>query len=798
MPAALCLLATEPVVASDLVGNGNGLSVAANETSSLSGTVTDKADGSVLIGVSVYIPELKTGTTTDINGRYSLARLPRKKLTLQVSYVGHQTVIRTVDLTSDTRLDLQLSESNAAISEVVVTGVAGSSLLKDSPSPVSVVTSRELLMQPSTNIIDALAHQPGVSQVTTGSGISKPVIRGLGYNRVAIVNDGIRQEGQQWGDEHGVEIDEQTVSSVEILKGPASLMYGSDAMAGVLVMHGMPVMPQGQMSATVSTQYQTNNGLFNYSLAFGGNKRGTLWNIRYSDKMAHAYKNKYDGYVFNSGFRERALTGMLGLSRDWGYSHLKLSYYHLTPGIVEGERDEQTGLFLKPVAVDGAEEEVTASRSDMKSYGHFLPYQQIHHYKAVLDNSVAVGEGNLKVLLAYQQNRRQELEDVLEPNECGLDLMLHTVNYNLNYRQGNTDGWQWTAGTGGQMQRSVNKGTEFLVPSYKSAGIGLYATAMRQLGAFDVSGGLRYDYTHLSSDKLLDEGEERFSSFSRSFNALTGSVGAVLKLSDEANLRLNLSRGYRQPNISELGANGVHEGTSRYEIGNKDLKPEASWQLDLGADYSSNIVSVRAALFASRIDNYIFYERKTDADGNAVITDGVPTYRYTSGDARLLGAEAWLHVHPVEPLHWENAFSYVNAVQLHKSGGEKYLPYIPAAKITSDIRYDLVRDGRFLDNTYVSFGVECNLRQSKCFRAYGTETPTPSYTLLNISAGTDIKWGGKKRMTLVVCGSNLTDKAYQSHLSRLKYTAANNMTGRTGVYNMGRNITVKAVLPIEF
>lgn len=301
--------------------------------------------------------------------------------------------------TNDSTRHQPLTESSVKLNEVVVTGLTGSQKLKQSPAPISFVSARQLEMQPSTNIIDAIAHQPGVSQITTGSGISKPVIRGLGYNRVVVVNDGIRQEGQQWGDEHGIEIDPASVHSVEILKGPASLMYGSDAMAGVLVFHSAPTLAKGDMRANFSTGYQTNNGLFDYSLNFAGNQGGFVWNTRYSGKMAHAYKNKYDGYVFGSSLREQAFSQLLGWNYRQGHSHLTLDYYHLTPGIVEGERDEKTGELEIPEGYDA------------KSYGKPMSYQQIHHYKAVLDNSWFLGDGNLKFLLGYQQNRRQEFEE---------------------------------------------------------------------------------------------------------------------------------------------------------------------------------------------------------------------------------------------------------------------------------------------------------------------------------------------------------------------------------------------------
>ena len=223
------------------------LCAAAAPVTTLGGRVTDAVDGSPLIGVTIQITELSLATMTDIDGRYVFENLPQKSITIQVSYIGHQTIIKKVNLAETSRLDFVMRESNAMINEVVVTGIAGNTLLKESPAPVSIVTLRDLQTTSSTNIIDAIARKPGMAQITTGSGISKPVIRGLGYNRLVTVNDGIRQEGQQWGDEHGIEIDPQSVRSIEILKGPASLMYGSDAMAGVVIFHGSPIVPNGKV-----------------------------------------------------------------------------------------------------------------------------------------------------------------------------------------------------------------------------------------------------------------------------------------------------------------------------------------------------------------------------------------------------------------------------------------------------------------------------------------------------------------------------------------------------------------------
>ena len=652
------------------------------------------------------------------------------------------------------------------LNEVTVTGVTGDTKLKNSTAPISIISGKELRQTTSTNIIDAIAHQPGVAQITTGSGISKPIIRGLGYNRIIVMSEGVRQEGQQWGDEHGIEIDAQNVNSVEILKGPASLMYGSDAMAGVLILHGSPIQPEGEMKATVSTEYQTNNRLFDYSLNFAGNQKGFVWDVRFSDKYAHAYKNKYDGYVPGSQFTERAGRLMLGLNKRWGYSHLTWTTFHQTPSIVEGERDEVTG-------------ELECSTDNVKTYSKALPFQQIKHYKAVWDNSLNLKRGWLKAIIGYQQNRRQEFED--NADEYELYFKLHTITYDLRYLSQEFNGWKMAGGVNGMWQQSQNLGEESLIPEYKLFDIGAYATVSKSLDNLTLNGGLRFDNRHLDFH-------------SRNFNGITGSIGAVWNANEHLNLRLNMARGFRAPNMSELGSDGVHEGTLRYEIGNPDLKPEYSWQADLGLDFTSQYVSAQVALFANRIENYIFAQRI-----DKVIEEDYRTYEYTQGDARLLGFEAGVDFHPIHSLHFENTFSLVDAQQLHASEDAKYLPMTPAPRWTSELKYELSHHGhKTLNNAYVAIGLEHNLAQNHYYKVDDTETRTPAYTLLSLSVGTDLNIHKKKIAELYVTAENLLNTAYQNHLSRLKYCDVNNATGRQGVFNMGRNIVFKVVVPIVF
>ena len=217
-----------------------------NQHPCLSGKITDTHREPV-IGATVYFPELKTGAVTDTVGNYTLDNLPKRIMLVQISALGYKMIAENIDLKTIYKKDFVLTESVVEINEVVVTGQSGATQMIKMPTPMSIITQKELQQQSASNLIDAISSQPGISQITTGSGISKPVIRGLGYNRVVVVNDGVRQEGQQWGDEHGIEIDENEVSRVEILKGPASLMYGSDAMAGVINFFSAPILSQGKM-----------------------------------------------------------------------------------------------------------------------------------------------------------------------------------------------------------------------------------------------------------------------------------------------------------------------------------------------------------------------------------------------------------------------------------------------------------------------------------------------------------------------------------------------------------------------
>jgi len=778
---------------------------------SLHGIIRSKS-GEPLTGAIVFFPELGTGTVSDVNGSYSIAKLPKKKLEIEVSFINFKKVEETLDLSVIQQKDFVLEESVTEITEVLVHGHSNPLKMLQTPTPVSIVTQTDLLQKSSTNIIDALASQPGVSQITTGSGISKPVIRGLGYNRVVVVNDEVRQEGQQWGDEHGIEIDEAAVYSAEILKGPASLLYGSDAMAGVISFFSAPALSEGKMKLNLMADYQTNNGLIAYSADFSGHKKELIWDLRYSNKQAHAYQNRYDGYVYNSGFSENAISGLIGLNKSWGYSHLNLSAYQLIPGMVEGNRDSLTGNFTKLVAKsNNTADETIATQNDFLSYGRPFPYQVVNHYKAVWNNNILIGSGTLKTTLGYQQNRRQEFGDVLNPTNYGLYFQLHTVNYDIHYLLPQSNGFGISFGVNGMYQNSLNLGSEYLVPEYRLFDIGGFVIAKKKIGNIDISGGLRIDNRSETADPLYlkPSGEkttaaditaiQRFQGFKTDFPGFSGSVGASYQINEYWNTKLNFSRGFRAPSINELSSNGVHEGTIRYEIGNPNLKPENSLQIDYELGFESEHISSKLNLFLNSINNYIFSSKLPGKNGNDSIIDNFPAFKFTSGNARIMGGEFSIdiHPHPLDWLHFENSFSYVNSQLVNQPDSTRYLPMTPAPKWKSDVRVDIHNSLKNLKNLYFMIGIEHNFAQNNIYSAYNTETTTPAYTLLNASIGTEVVIKKHSIFSVYINGSNLTDEAYQSHLSRLKYAPENLLTGRTGVFNMGRNVSLKLIVPVN-
>lgn len=767
-----------------------------------SGYVKDKK-GEPLYGATIFIHDIKKSILSDKSGYFNAPSIPVGKYLVEISFIGYASFSETIDLNKDFKINVVLEESVANHDEVTVTGVASASKLKFTSQPITIVKKTELLQTTSTNIIEALSKRvPGVTALTTSPAVAKPIIRGLGYNRVVVINDGVRQEGQQWGDEHGIEIDENSVQKIEVLKGAASLIYGSDAMAGVVNIISNTPTEQGFVKGNIGYQFLDNNGLQNvYGNIAGNLNNGLNWNLYSSNKSAKDYENKYDGRVFNSRFKENNFGGYIGINKTWGYSHLLVSNFNQKLGLVEGERDAITGRFL---IFSGTPDEREVTNTELNGKNFNTPYQHVQHFKISSDNNIAVGTGRLNVNLGFQRNQRKEFGDYTEPTKPELYFDLSTITYNAQFHFKEKNNWKTSVGASGMQQQNKNKAQEVLIPEYNQTDVGFFLFTKKTFTKITFNAGARYDVRTLNSKAFSEGAAVKFTAFNRSFSNISASAGISYAASQSFTLKANIARGFRAPTVAELASNGIHEGTERYEFGDNNLKSESSLQFDLGFEYNTQHFNFSTNLFLNSINNYIYYSKlasKLGGDSIVITPDGpAEAFKFRQGNTNLYGFEVKLdiHPHPLDWLHFENSFSLVAGRFQQAVDGAKNLPFMPAPRWQSELRADIKKVGNIFSNFYTKFELDNVLKQNNIFTAYNTETATNGYSLINFGIGTDIVSKKNKIASIYLAINNIADIAYQNHLSRLKYTATNNATGRDGVFNMGRNFSAKLVIPLSF
>jgi iron complex outermembrane receptor protein len=786
--------------------------------------VTEAASGKPIAGATVSISDLKVGAVADASGNYSIRSLPSGTYLVEARSIGFKAQSMNVTISGNATQNFSLLENVIEEGAVVVTGLSKATQIRRSPIPIVAVSHDFIAQNLNTNIIDALTKVPGVSAVTTGPNVSKPYIRGLGFNRILTLYDGIRQEGQQWGDEHGIEVDQYSIDHVEVVKGPSSLTYGSDALAGVVNLIPTQPAPDGTIKGEVLSEYFTNNKMIGLSGMLGGSKNGWQWLGRVSHRQATNYQNKTDGRVYGTAFNETDATGYLGTHGKWGYSHLSFSMFNDEQLIPEGSRDSATGKFTKQITEDDTYRPIV-SDEELRSYSDItnVTHQHIRHYRLFSNNSFSLGSGRLAVNLAFQKSHRQEFSHPELLNVPGLDLNLNTYNYDIKYYLPELNGWDLVIGTNGMYQTNeVTAGTEFVIPSYHQFDFGPFALIKKTFERWDVSGGVRLDSRSFSNDQLYTKpdpvsgfdipvygvdtlgADHQFSPYSHTFSGASGSVGFTYNANENFSFKANLSRGYRAPNISELSANGVHPGTNIYQIGNAAFKPEFSLQEDMGMTYASGHLVLELSIFHNTIQNYIFNQRLlTDSGNDSVIVAGNQTYKFQQGKAELFGGEMNVDLHPLKNLHFENSltltYGFNRQTGAIKIGPDaKYLPFIPPFHGLSELRYDFASNAHHVTGGFVKAQLVYYAAQNRVYAADNTETPTPGYTMFNFGVGAGITNAkGKTIVNVSIIGNNLFDVAYYNHLSRLKYFTDPNWPN-LGIHEMGRNIAFRLDVPLSF
>ncbi len=781
---------------------------------------------------SVLVAGSKSGTHTGSNGHYNIQQISPGSYIVIASAVGFQKQQKTITIKAGETmvLNFELQKAESQLNDVVVTGVSRATEVRKNPVPVAVMSKKDMDRHVNNNIIDAVIKGvPGVSAVTTGPNVSKPFIRGLGYNRVLTLYDGIRQEGQQWGDEHGIEIDQYGITRAEVVKGPASLSYGSDALAGVINMIPyLPAIDTNALKGDYTADYHTNNRLIGNSLGLAYKHNDWRYTLRGSGKWAQNYSNSVDGRVYGTAYNELNLSAMARVDKKWGYTQLAATLFNNKQEIPDGSRDSLTRRFTRQVLDEGDDikNRPIVPDNELSTYKLNPLYQHIQHYRLYSNSRFNVGDGNINILLGGQQSIRREYNHPTQPKQAGLYVVLNTLNYDVKYNLPALAGIETTVGVNGMYQTNRSKdATDFPIPDYNLFDIGTFLFAKKTFGPIDISGGIRYDNRHISWNNFFvadnpQNGFQRrvtgqdtigtylqFPAFTKNYTGVSGSLGLTYNVSQRLLLKANIARGYRAPNITEIGSNGLDPGAHIVYLGNRTFKPEFNLQQDIGIISYLKDVDISAELFNNYIYNYIYQARLNDTNGQpVVIVPGNSTYQYQQSEARLYGAEVTVNLHP-EKLHWlcwNNSLAYVRGLNQNKTliaqegDAAKYLPFIPPLHLRSELRFSLQGNSKTLVKPYFKIETDAYATQNEFYALDNTETATPGYTLWNVGFGSGVKnKAGKTLFEVFVQADNLLNKAYQSNLNRLKYFEyyQSSPNGRSGIYNIGRNISFKIIVP---
>jgi iron complex outermembrane receptor protein len=708
----------------------------------ISGTVTDEKN-QPMAAVSVYAPEIHKSTMTNAEGKYELASVPTGELKIIFSYIGYTSQEKTSRVSSGKNiLDIMLAESIHQMDEVIVS-TAFNRLQSQNVMKVEHATLKSLQQKGVSTLIEGLATIPGVAQVSTGISIGKPVIRGLSSNRVLVYSQGVRLENQQFGDEHGLGLNDSGIESVEVIKGPASLLYGSDALGGVLYFNPEKFADANTFKGDFSQKLFSNTLGSNSSLGFKGSTENWKFLLR-GDYATHSDYMVPDGdRVTNTRYNEIDIKGGVGYSNSKVSSVFRYNLNHVDLGIFEGDIGEQT-----------------------QNKSPDFPRQEVYNQIFSLHNNFFFTHSKLDADIGYIANDRSELEDSVT---AGLRMKLNTLNYDIKYHFAKTDKFETIAGIQGMTQTNENFGEELLIPDATTNDFGIFTTTIYSWRANMIQAGIRYDYREISTAEHGNIGEENyFGAIDKSFDSFNASLGYKTDVAENTILRLNAASGFRAPNLAELTSNGVHEGTNRYEIGNSDLTTEQNFQADLNLEYKTEHFEFFLNGFYNHINNYIYASPTGDLiDGNFV-------YKYVQSDAQLFGGEAGIHIHP-HPLDWLHLESSFESVTGKNANGD-YLPLIPANNWNNTIRTEF-NIQNWLSEGYARLNISTTFAQNN---VSGFETETKDYTLVNCGFGGKIKIE-KTVFEVSLNGNNLFDKTYIAHLSRLK---------TDGIPNIGRNIVL--------
>ena len=687
-----------------------------------------------------------------------------------VSILSFQTVSGIINLSSDTIIHIKMQRKPINLSESVITARVPD---RDESNSLSInVTNYEILKRTQgITLTQTLEKSSGITSMNIGAGISKPFLRGMGFNRLAVVENGIKQQGQQWGADHGLEIDAFNVGRVAIIKGPSSLRYGSDAIAGVIEIYPTPLPESNSFQTEVIIQGMSVNSLAGGSAGFAINRNHYYVNARASYKSYSDYTVPADSFYYN-GWKlpiyNHKLKNTAGRETDASFSAGYIGK-RLISSIT------MTGFWLKAGFFSGAHG-LPGFRNTLPDTGNRdidLPLQEVNHYKIESNCVLRTLKGNFSLDAAYQQNLRMERS---YPHTHGrgpqplddLELMFRLQTLTLNVRMENEISEKISYETGLCIEYQWNKhqGYMFLLPDFTQLNIGVYTSVSYQPSKmWNINAGIRTDYFRIEVQKHLEPVYFSPDSISyyiqkspdilKNYATMTFNAGFSWVPTDKWNLKFNIGSGFRIPSAIELASNGIHHGSFRHESGDSLLVPEHSYQADLGVYFQSLKTRISVTPFVNFIKDYIYLK---PTGTFSPLAEAGQLYKYSATDALMIGLEAGIRYSLFKWLGLEIHAQYVLGQNLNDGYP---LPFVPPLQIHPFVTFEFVREKGLARSLYFQLAAWYNSPQLRTAR--NEETTSSSFTM-DLSAGISIL-RSKNQISFRVNASNLFNTSYYNHLS---------------------------------
>jgi iron complex outermembrane receptor protein len=747
----------------------------------LKGHIEDLDSREKLSGATVLLVELNKEIVTDAQGDFIFYTLCDGIYTLRVSHVGCAAMEQKINLTKNRHLDIDMPHLKNILGEVTLSSRRG---IKNTGFKQEL-SAREMEKTRGQSLAEALNKINGVSMLQTGSTVSKPVIHGLHSNRILTINNGVRQEGQQWGSEHAPEIDPFIASKLVVIKGVDELKYGSDAIGGVILVEPKSLMSTAGYNAELNTAYFSNNrqyvisGMYEQQL-----KKLSSFTWRLQGTFKKGANASTPGYrLNNTGSDEKNFSITTGWKLHKFNTELFYSFFDTKLGIFEGSHIGNLTDLENAINSDRPNPVFTGENT----YRVNRPYQAVKHYLLKSKSVLQTSKNKLSLLLAAQLNDRKEFDIVRNPANVKpqLDLQIMTLSEDLGWEQLKSKGIVHTAGISSTQQENQYAGRYF-IPAYRSYNFGAYYIAKWNFRQWDLQGGGRFDHKTIQSNRVHSNGQE-FDNYDFSYNTLAGSFNTGYKISRAWKINADIALANRAPQVNELLSNGIHHGAATYEVGDINLKPERSVNLSLNNTWnnSSNTLSFEVNLYRNSIHNFIYQQPKPD-EPVLTIAGAFPQLVYRQNDALLQGIDFSSRIQPVKQLNWEIKYSLLRAKNTDK---DDWLIRMPADRLQNELTYNFA-DRKKLNSSYVSAEFIYVQKQTrtpneKDGRQDYKEAPA-AYGLVNADAGTAILVR-KVPITLSIGIRNVFNTAYRDYLNSMRYFAD----------ETGRNIQLRIKIPLK-